>query len=166
MSPKHSWVSLKTTQREWLEDWGRRGEGYYVLESDDLTTILPPGLHSKINSAVLMIAPTSSGGTYVVVNNNRVDKPAWAIDQEPFGAIIDSTGARSIGLLLHHGDWPQRSSTSEPRKFWQHAEESGIAAYYPTRNLPSNTSGELSELSGMGHLEAFEEFKRRVRDSS
>lgn len=117
---KHSWLSLSTTQREWFEEWGRRGEGFHILMSTDLTPILPSGLHRMINSAVLMVEPTSSGGTYVLVNNNRVDKPAWAIDQEPFGAIIDSTGARSVGLFLHHGNWAGRSSTSDSRLLEAH----------------------------------------------
>ncbi len=112
-----------------------------------------------------MVAPTSSGGTYAVLNYDRVDRPAWSLDQDPFGLIVDSTGARPEALLVHHGEWHQR--TIQPStSFWDHVDESGIGRYFPHPNLPSGSSGPLSDLSGKGHLNAFEEFKRRVRSAS
>ena len=162
MSPISSWVSLSSDQRDWLEGWGRQGEGYHVLGSSDLSALLPPTLEPKVQSAVLMVAPTSSGGTYALVNNLRVEPKTWAIDQEPMGCIIDTTGARGEALFIHHGQWPGR--TIQPStNFWDHVDQSGIGVYYPLPNLPVSSSGPLSDLSGTGHLEAFEEFKHRIR---
>lgn len=164
MALKASWVRLSRGQREWLEGWGRRGAGYHVLGSSDLLGFLPAGLQPKVQSAVLIVLPTSSGGTYALVNNLRVDRRAWEIDQEPVGAIIDSTGARAEALFLHHGGWAGR--TLQPStNFWDHVDASGIGAYFPLPNQPSSTSGPLRDLLGTGHLEAFLEFKTRVRSA-
>ena len=109
-----------------------------------------------------MVAPTSSGGTFVVVNYTRVDQPAWSLDQDPFGAIIHSTGADAQGMFVYHGGWTAR--TIQPSTdFWDHVDESGIGAHYPHANLPPSTSGPLSDLYGKGHLEAIGEFKLRIR---
>lgn len=109
MGAKHRWISLTTTQRGWFEHWSQRGEGYHCLRSTDLTPLLPPSYEAKVQEAVLMVAPTSSGGTYVVVNYARLDRPAWSTDQDPLGLIVDATGARATALLIHHGTWAQRT---------------------------------------------------------
>jgi hypothetical protein len=160
-----SWIELNADQRGRLEEWARDGSGYRVLSSTDLSSVLPSGLHPKVQSAVLMTVPTSTGGIYVLVNSLRVDARAWTIDQEPFGAIIDSTGARSVGLFLHHGRWAGRTIVPSTDS-WDHVEQSGIGAYYPLPNRPPGRSGHLSDLIGTGHQEAFEEFKLRVRSTS
>jgi hypothetical protein len=161
---KASWVNLQSTQRDLLEAWARGGSGYRVLSPVDIVGLLPAGLHPKIQSVVLMVAPTSTGGVYVIANNHRVDRRAWAIDQEPFGSIIDSTGARAQAVVIHHGSWPGRT-IRPPTAFWDHLDRSGIGTFFPLSTLPEGSSGPLEDLQELSHLAAFENFKMRFRSS-
>ena len=79
----------------------------------------------------MIVAPTSTGGTYLVTSTLRVDTKDQAIDQEPFGLIVHSTGASPMGMFLHHGDWEGRTEYP-PQRFRDEVSESGIGDYFFT----------------------------------
>ena len=108
-----------------------------------------------MDGAVMIAAPTSTGGTYLVFNARRVDTKDRAIDQEPFAIINHSTGPSSAGMFIHHGDWEGRTETA-PQEFWDHVEESGIGDYFfsnPPAGLLSGTFAQLPK----GDRGAFEQ---------
>ena len=54
--------------------------------------------------AILMFEKTTDGRTYIVCNGIRHDEKVNALDQEPFGVVIYSTGSSPEGFFIHHGE--------------------------------------------------------------
>ena len=135
-----------------------------MLSQGSIPTVFPVDFREKLDSGVMIAAPTSSGGTYVVFNALRVDPRDRAVDQEPFAIIVHSTGAAASGMFLHHGDWEGR--TEHPsREFWSQVDDSGIGNFF-LANPPSGlSSGTLDQLSD-GHREAFESAISYLRSSN
>ena len=157
-----SWISLTTTQQSELQPFDLTA-GWQVLSHQSIPTVFPEPFRNKLDSAVVISAPTSSGGTWLVFNALRPDRRAGQIDQEPFAIIIHSTGADPSGMFLHHGKWRGRSQ-KPPDGFWAHVDESGIGNYF-LANPPSElTQGPLDQLPA-GHREAFESATMHYRSS-
>ena len=72
--------------------------GYKWLPSSRIPSAIPESLRKQMTSALLMWEPTSSGSVYLVVNGIRHDQKDNALDQEPFGIVVEE--AMSIGLPL------------------------------------------------------------------
>lgn len=161
-TPEPSWISLTTTQQSELEPFVQLA-GWQILSRQSIPTVFPARFRDKLDSAVVISAPTSSGGTWLVFNAVRPDRPAGKLDQEPFAVIFHSTGADSSGMFLHHGNWPGRSEVP-PKGFWRHVDESGIGDYF-FANPPSDlTSGTLDQLPP-GHRAAFDSATSYYRSS-
>src|SRR5260370_27633416 len=105
MTQKSSWLSITSTQRSELALI--KSPGWQRVPGHDLPSLFPPSLRAKIDSAVLIAAPTSTGGTYLAYSANRVD--GRNIDVQPFGLIYHSTGPGQYGVFVHHGKWNQRT---------------------------------------------------------
>lgn len=104
LGKKYSWLTLTTTQCKEIESENMKS-GWKRLSQENLPSVLPSEFRNKIDSAVMIAAPTSTGGTYLVYNNLRVDQKASALDQDPFALIVHSTGPSPNGVLIHHGKW-------------------------------------------------------------
>jgi hypothetical protein len=89
-----------------------------------------------------------------MLNGHRVDQPAKAIDQMPFGFIDTSGQAPSSGCLIQHGNWPERT-TKPPDQFWTHLNASGLGHCFPISELPQQQSGAISELKIQSQIDAF-----------
>ncbi len=138
--------------------------GWKLLSQGSLPSILPSDLRKKVDTAVMIAAPTSTGGTYLVYNNLRVDHKAGAIDQHPFTLIVHSTGPSASGMLIHHGKWKGRT-TDPPKEFWDHVNESGVGNYFYT-NPPNGLSSGIVDQLPEGHREAFERIITRIRSAA
>jgi len=103
--------------------------GWAILSSTELTGILPEPYLAKVDSVIGVSTPTSSGGTCLVFTSLRVDLRSRLIDQDPLGMFVTSTGISSTAVLVHHGDWDQRSWEASSG-LWRELEESGIGKYY------------------------------------
>jgi len=160
LGKKTSWFTLSTTQCKEIETIGMRS-GWKRLSQESLPSILPSDLRKKVDTAVMIAAPTSTGGTYLVYNNLRVDHKAGAIDQHPFALIVHSTGPSASGMLIHHGKWKERT-TNPPKAFWDHVNESGVGNYFYTNPPSGLSSGTLDQLPE-NHREAFEHIITRIR---
>jgi hypothetical protein len=86
------------------------------------------------------MASASANVSVFVANINRVDKPASALDQEPFIAVFDHSAYAASGGFVHHGDWPRRT-TLPGKQFFDGISASGIQAYYPLAEMPTASSG-------------------------
>jgi hypothetical protein len=158
---KSSCFTFTTTQINEFESEDMRS-GWRLIPKESLPSVLPPEFRKKIDSAVMIAAPTSTGGTYLVYNNLRVEQKARAVDQEPFALIVHSTGPSPNGVLIHHGKWEERTITDIPKEFWDHVSESGVGNYYyahPPAGLSCGTLDKLPE----GHRKAFDRIVARIR---
>jgi len=126
-----------------------------------LPSVFPARLRDKIGAALVIGAPTSTGGAYLVYSAHRVDRPAQAIDIEPFGLIVHSTGPSASGVYLHHGVWEGRTHYPPP-EFWDDVAQSGIGAYYMTQRPMNLRTGTLAQLP-TGDRNAFDAVVRQIR---
>lgn len=150
-------LSLTSSQQAEFEDLASglgTASGYRWLSSTELPTAVPESLRRKLTSALLMWERTSSGMTQIVCNGVRFDQKAHALDQEPFGVVVHTSGASTGGVFIHHGDWAGRSLpvTSEVREV---LESTSLGNYFPLGEVPSSSSGPLSDLSQTSHEGAF-----------
>ncbi len=161
--PQPSWVSLTTSQQDEIAKYASC-PGWQILSQDSIPSVFPEGFRQKLDSAVVIGAPTSSGGTYVVFNAKRVDEKARMIDDEPFAVIVNSTGPDVSGMFLHHGDWETRTQPG-PTEFWEQVDESGVGNYMFTNPPSGQSSGDLSDLPA-GDRAAFDSAVRHLRGGS
>ena len=157
---KDSWIQISTSQKDEISKYGTE-PGWRYLPAESIPSVFPQDFRDKMESAVLVVAPTSTGGTYLMFNARRVDTNAAAIDQEPFGVVVHSTGPASSGMFLHHGSWAGRT-TKPPLVFWDRVEESGVGNYFLSNPPEGLLSGPLSDLPD-GDLNAFVRVTARIR---
>jgi hypothetical protein len=149
---KPSWINFTTAQREEIERV-LPCPGSRLLPGNELPSVFPDTLRKKILSAFVISEQTSTGGAYLVFSADRVDEPARAVDIEPFGLIVHSSGPGPRGVFLHHGDWEGRSEWP-PVDFWEEVSRRGISSKL--------LEGKLPELPG-GHRGAFNAVIRELR---
>ena len=135
--------------------------GWSILSSTELSGLLPEPYLAKLDSVIGVSSPTSSGGTCLLFNNLRVDARAHLIDQDPLG-MFASTGTSSAAVLVHHGDWDERSWEASSG-LWREVQEAGIGKYYLSNPPAGRRSGTLDELPG-GTAGALENVLRALRE--
>jgi hypothetical protein len=153
---KPSWIKLNGDQASELFTLSKSIEfdpGYLVVPQSGIPSLFSPILKLKCDSAVVMSSTGDKGTVIFVCNALRVDHKDLAIDQEPFGIALLSTGAVESGLFLHHGNWHGRT-TAVPPQFWDDVAASGLGNCCPGTQLPSST-GPFSDLAGTSHEQAF-----------
>ena len=163
MAPKPSRISLSASQQNEIARYGVM-PGFRYLRKESLPSVFPQDLREKMDSAVMIVAPTSTGGVYLVFNARRVDPKDRAIDQEPFVIISHSTGPSFSGMFVHHGDWQGRTE-KPPQEYWDHVEESGIGNYFLSNPPAGRLSGTLAQLSE-GDYGAFQTAITMIRYNS
>jgi len=123
---------------------------YRVIEPASLPRgILPQRLLAKTHSVLMACSGLQNQRVYVMLNLNRVDRDE--IDQMPYGIAFDGGSALVSGVLIQHGNYPERT-TDLPRNFYEHVAASGI---YPLNGMPPNSGGPISELNVGSQQEAF-----------
>jgi hypothetical protein len=157
---KPNWVRLSDDEQEEI-DRVVLSPGWRLIRGAELPSAFPSDFRAKIDSAVVVAAPTSTGGTYLAYSANRVDYNDQQIDIEPFGLIVHSTGPSSSGVFLHHGSWEARSEPL-PAGFWDAVSESGIGDYFHSNPPAGLREGTLEQLP-KGHSGAFDALVREIR---
>ena len=160
MVDKPNWINLSSSHRDELGSF-MQAPGWRVVAGNELPSIFPERFRAKIESAVIIAAPTSTGGTYLAFSANRVDLKAKALDIEPFGVIVHSTGPGPSGVFLHHGTWKDRTQ-SPPVVFWAAVSQSGIAQYFLASPPANRSAGPLTDLP-KGHAGSFEAIVWEIR---
>jgi hypothetical protein len=128
---------------------------FKVIPQEQIPGVFPEPFRAKMDHAVVMGSGDASGKVYLVLNAQRIDIKAAAIDQEPFGVVFDNGRPSESGVFIHHGDWPARTVSGVPPEFWSHVTASGIGNYYPPPSLPPDCSGSLHELETTSNVYAF-----------
>ena len=160
MPEKPNWINLRSEQQDEL-DRLLSPPGWRLLPGRDLPSVFPDTFRAKIDSALVIATPTSSGGTYLAFSASRVEPKTRAIDIEPFGVIVHSTGPSPSGVFIHHGTWEGRT-TDPPAGFWEEVSRSGIGEYFLTNPPAGLRSGTLAQLP-RGHRGAFDAIIREIR---
>jgi hypothetical protein len=157
---KPSWIDLTGDQRDELHHLVEP-PGWRLVTPEALPSAIPYSLREKIGVALMIGTPTSTGGTYLVFSAHRVDYRARAIDIEPFGAIVHSTGPGPSGVFVHHGSWADRTRAA-PAGFWEEIKRSGVDNYFLANPPNGLTSGTLAQLPN-GDRGAFDAIVRQIR---
>lgn len=160
MVDRPSWINLSSNQQDALDRFVR-APGWRVVTGDELPSVFPDSFRAKIASALIIAAPTSTGGTYLAFSANRADLKARAFDIEPFGVIVHSTGPGASGVFIHHGTWEDRTQCP-PGAFWDGVSQSRIAEYFLASPPANRSAGPLTELP-KGHAGAFEAIVQEIR---
>jgi hypothetical protein len=161
MAVKPNWIRLTPEQRQEM-DYLEPKPGWWLVPHADLPSVFPEEFRQKIDTALMIAAQTSTGGSYLVFSANRVDRKAQAVDIEPFGLIVHSTGVSASGVFLHHGDWESRTEKPPPQ-FWDEIRNSGIGNYFLTNPPEGRHFGTLDELP-KGHKGAFNAIVSEIRN--
>jgi hypothetical protein len=114
--------------------------GWSILSSTELSGVLPDRYVAMIDSVIGVSCPTSSGGSCLMRNSLRVDTRARLIDQDPLGMFLSSTGVTARGVLVHHGDWDDRSWEASST-LWRDVEESGVRYVLPFESAGRTSLG-------------------------
>lgn len=157
---KPSWIDVTRNQREELAQYVPAAE-WRVLSRSELPSVFPNSFREKLDLALLISAPTSTGGTYLVLSANRFDSKDRAVDIEPLGLIVHSCGPSSWAVFVHHGDWDGRTEIL-PMQFWEKLSESGIGDYYLANPPEGRCQGSIDELP-KGHRGAFNAVIQNIR---
>jgi hypothetical protein len=155
-----SWRTLTPEQQAELEAF-MPARGWRIVASRELPSVFPASFRSRIDSALVIATPTSTGGTYLITNALRVDFKDRALDQEPFGLIVHSSGADSSGVFLHHGAWSGRT-VYPPASFWLEVSSSGVGDYFLAAPPSGQREGTLEELPS-SHRAAFATIIKVIR---
>ena len=139
--------------------------GYLVVPQSGIPAIFSSVLKGRCDSAVVMTSTGPYGTIIFVCNALRVDRNAAAIDHEPFGIALLSTGTAGSGVFLHHGSWDGRTRSDLPETFWQHVAASGVGNFFPTDHLPAVSTGPLRDLAGTSHGRAFQAVFQRLKQT-
>ena len=148
---------LTSTQKSEFEKLANSfpyGSGYVKLPQEKLPAAIPESLRKKMPLAVLMFEKTMDAHTYIVCNGIRHDKKANALDQEPFGVAVYSTGSSPSGVFIHHGKWKRRSVPITP-ELQGSLTSTGLGDYFPLTEIPSASSGPTSDLKRTSKEGAF-----------
>jgi hypothetical protein len=157
---QESWVSLTPEQRADLNRF-MIPPGWRIVPQVALPMVFPDALRSKVDAALAVTAPTSTGGTYLIFSAIRPDTKEQALDVEPFGLIVDSSGPSSSGVFLHHGEWQGRTKPA-PQEFWDSVERSGVGDYFFANPPEGKSAGSLDDLP-IEHSGAFAAMVRALR---
>src|SRR5688572_13263410 len=103
-----SFIALTPDKAQEIKDLGPANcsePWYQVIQRGQIPSVFPQSFREKLDHAVVMGSGDGSGKVYLVVNAQRVDLKAAAIDQEPFGLIFDNGVSSESGVFIHHGNW-------------------------------------------------------------
>jgi hypothetical protein len=124
---------------------------YRVISPDIMPVgILSSGLLAKTHSILVMSSGVSNGRIYFMFNSNRIDRTD--IDQMPYGIAFDGMETIPSGVLIQHGSYDKGRTAPIPSDFYSYITASGL---YPLSEMPSSSSGFISDLKIKSQEEAF-----------
>jgi len=110
--PEPSWISLTTTQQAEIQPFALTA-GWQMLSHQSIPTLFPQRFRKKLDSAVVISAPTSSGGTWLVFTcrpSGREGRSGTFCDHRAFfwsGPLRNVLASRQVG-------WPKPDAPTWP----------------------------------------------------
>lgn len=154
---KYDWFDIADEDRNKWESICPPGEYRVVTWSAIkivLSGVLPDALIHKYNSVFIAGSATLNGNLYFMAYGNRVDASGSAINQMPFNLAFIGNTVSGSDRLIQHGNWVNRTTTP-PVEFWRHINASGTAINFPLSELPTESSGAITDLNIDSQNEAF-----------
>ena len=140
-----SYVSLSDPQRSELNSFLSRGDGFFVVPSQDLPSVIPEKLRTKWDSAVAVISGSAISAGAIILLGHRIDLPVSKLDHHPFAVAVSSGSAAVSGVFVDHLSSTSRS-IDLPSEFTSAFIASGISNYFYNNPPFQVASGSLSEL--------------------
>jgi hypothetical protein len=157
---KDSWVPIDNEKRAEWDDLCPVGE-YRVIGANEVPTVLARGLVEKGHSYLVMASGSTTGTAYYMVNVNRIDDKANAIDQEPFGIAFVGNEPVYSGCYIHHGNWDGRTRPI-PEGFVQGVLGSTLSTCYSVTSIPDEPAGKIEDLQIKSQRDAFLQLMKRL----
>lgn len=150
---KTSWFNVENTDRKkWIDVCPENT--WRILKPEDIPdNPVPQDFWDKCDSVFVMVSGSEDGLAFCMANANRIDEKNPEIDQQPFCLAFLGDDPAPSGILIHHGDWKERSIPI-PNDFYSYFRSSGIQEYYPLSQLPQNSSGSIDDLNIQGQHDA------------
>lgn len=128
---------------------------YNTVTTSVFQDYLPSQFLAKCMPSTVIMASASTGNRSVYcINPRRVDAPKGELDQEPFICVFNHDTCSAEGGIIHHGNWPRRTSKMSPTLV--HAvSASGIVEHLPLETYPYPPSGYLSQLKSSPDHDAY-----------
>lgn len=162
--PKYSYIELIEKHVNEFDSFCPRNE-YRIIQpanvSQSLLSIVPNGLWEKSDSLFLMSSGSAGATAYCMINCNRWDSQANAIDQEPIFFAHVGGEPQLNGIIVHHGNWPGRT-TPVPPEFHPYLMSSGLGKYYPISSIPGTISGSIETLTNTSQHGAFDTGLKKI----
>jgi len=159
---RYDWFNVKKEDRRKWESLCPPGE-YRILPREALSGILPEPLINKFINFFIMASGTSSGNVFYMANGNRIDFNDNAVDQMPFGLAFVGDNPIASGCFIQHGDWENRTTTP-PNEFWLEIRSSEIPTHYPLSELPTESSGKITDLKIDSQHHAFSNIVETLKE--
>ena len=111
-------------------------------------------LTDKFNSVIVAASGSTDSIVYSIIG---LRPDGNEIDEHPFVFYYDNKNSEhNFGGIIHHGHWPGRTvELTNVQKNALHL--SGITASFTYKDIPTNSSGSLSDLQEKGMLEGLSE---------
>lgn|GEM_PF-975571 len=149
---KYTYFSVSTECRQ---DWENLCpiNQFRIVAPHELPIAYPINLRNKLHRALVVASSLPNGVDYWMINGNRVDGRASAVDQQPFGIAFSGTKAMGSACLIHHGTWDGRT-VYLGSAFLNYANASGSGHCSQVSELPAESSGNASNLRIQSQLDA------------
>ena len=137
---------------------------YRVIESPEKLPGVSDGLLAKCPKMMLAASGDPSGRVFYMANLYRLDpddKKGKAVDQHPFGFVIDTGNPLNSGVLTHHGNWDGRTTYPSVSQ-WEEVINGQYAAYKEMNITPNCMSGSIDDLTGTSSQGAFATVIRKL----
>ncbi len=164
MARKWNLVSLTQTEIDCYSSLCPAGE-YRVINSAEGLPGISPALLEKCSSEVLLTASGGPDGTVYYVANllrpDSEDQNGNAIDQQPFGFVVNGKNPCNSGILSQHGTWQGRSIYPTCEQ-WDAVKSGCIATITLLKIFPPGPSGSIESLIGTSSQGSFESAVRQL----
>ena len=142
---KPSYLSLDETQRDGLQSFLSRGDGFYHVQHQELTPFIPSGLLVKWDSALAIVSGGGTSNGVLVLLGHRIDLPAGTLDHHPYAVAVSGSAPGHSAVLVDHLSTVSRSLTL-PSEFTAGFWASGVSNYYYNNPPYGVSSGSLPDL--------------------
>lgn len=150
---KLKWFPLTEEQMAYYTGNCPKNE-YRVFQGVTSLPGLPDDLVRKADNLLIGCSGDATGSLYYIANLARIDLKDQAIDQHPFGFIVNPMNQTPSGVLIDHGNWEGRT-IKPPTEAWDEIILGNFEQYQSLQILPPKEAGSIDDLSDSSQHRAF-----------
>jgi len=145
---KFDWCPLSNEQMEFYRNLCPPNQ-FCILKTGKPLPGISSRLTSKCASTIFLASSGDADGKiYYLANLIRTDlndPNGFAVDQMPFGFVIDTSMQALSGVLVQHGNWEGRTNYPPPAE-WENVLSERLDTFKELTILPKADSGNISQL--------------------